>query len=136
MMVQSGGAQQPRRERTPLDRALAGMSQVELADERIVERHLGAAIDQEPVDVDRRRLPGVIDVGLVGHAEEEDRRAVQALPPLVQRLHGLLHHVVRHGAVHLPGELDEAGLEPVLLRLPGQVEGIDRDAMSAEPGPG
>ena len=44
--------------------------------------------------------------------------------------------MVRHVAVDLAGELDEARVVVERLELPREVERIDRDAVAAEPGPG
>jgi hypothetical protein len=41
----------------------------------------------------------------------------------------------RHRAVDLVGEVDEPRLEAVDPRLPGQVQGVDRDAVPTQPGP-
>ncbi len=46
----------------------------------------------------------------------------------------LVHHVVRHAAVDVAGQLDEPRIEAALLRLPRQVERVDRNAVSAEAG--
>ena len=59
-----------------------------------------------------------------------------ALPLLVEGLRQLADDVLGHGAVDLAGQLDEAGVQAVLARLPGQVERIDRDAVAAEAGAG
>src|SRR5581483_1647844 len=42
------------------------------------------------------------------------------------------NHVIRHGHVDFAGELDEAGAEVKLLGLPGEVERINWDAVSAQ----
>ena len=52
--------------------------------------------------------------------------------PVVQRLRDERAAVVRHVLVDLAGQLDEARREVVLARLPGEVEGVDRDAVAAE----
>ena len=53
---------------------------------------------------------------------------------LVERVGDLLDDPVGHRAVDLAGQLDEARVQAVLARLPGQVERIDRDAVPAEAG--
>jgi hypothetical protein len=45
-------------------------------------------------------------------------------------------HEVGHGGVDFAGQLDEAGAEVELLGLPGEIEGIDGDAMAAQTGAG
>ena len=80
--------------------------------------------------------PAVVDVGLVGDAEEVDARAAQRLRDAVQRVDGALDHVAGHPAVDVAGQLDEPALEARLAGLPAQIERVDRDAVPASPGPG
>src|SRR5215468_1280487 len=54
---------------------------------------------------------------------------------LVQRIGDALHYEPRHALVDVSGELDEAGIEPVHLRLPREIERIDGDAVASEPWP-
>src|SRR5919108_584888 len=61
--------------RFELDGRKAGPGQ--LGHERVVVRDFGAGAAKELDQLDRRRLPRVADVGLVGDAEDEDLRAVQ-----------------------------------------------------------
>ena len=60
-------------------------------------------------------------------------RPMRLLP--VERLRQALHHHGRHGRVDLAGELDEARVQAVFARLPGEIERVDRDAVPAEPRP-
>src|SRR5581483_11536389 len=79
-------------------------------------------------------LAHVADVGLVGDADDQDLRARERLPgAVVERLRDQRAAVVRHRLVHLAGQLDELGREVVLAGLPGQVEGVDRQAVAAQP---
>ena len=55
---------------------------------------------------------------------------------VVQRLRDHRAAEVRHVVVDLAGQLDEARREVELARLPGEVEGVDRDAVAAEAGAG
>ncbi len=103
----------------------------------VVIGDLGAAPPQELPDRERRALAGIIDVSLVGHAEEQDAAAVKPLAELpVERLGKPRHDMERHHAVDLAGKLDEAGGHVELPRFPGEVEGIDGNAVAAESGPG
>ena len=98
---------------------------------------VGARVLEEADQLDRRRLARVRDARLVRDAEDEDLRALQrALALVVQRLRDDRAAEVRHRLVDLPRELDELGVEAELARLPREVEGIDRDAVTAEAGPG
>ena len=87
---------------------------------------------EQPHDVERRRLAHVVDVALVGDARDQDLRSVDRLALRIERLADLVDDVVRHAGVDVAGELDEARIEPGLLRLPRQIERIDRDAVAAE----
>ena len=53
---------------------------------------------------------------------------------VVERLRDPRAAVVRHVLVDLARELDEPRREVELARLPGEVEGVDRDAVAAEAG--
>ena len=55
---------------------------------------------------------------------------------LVERVGDLLDDEVGHVGVDFAGQLDEAGAEVELLGLPGEIEGIDGDAVAAEAGAG
>src|SRR5262245_40119787 len=44
-----------------------------------------------------------------------------------------MDHVGGHRGVDFAGKLDEASVLAILARLPGQIEWVDRDAMSAKP---
>ena len=100
--------------------------------ERIVVADVRALLAQQLDDLQRRRLARVVDVGLVGHADDEDVRAAQRLGLAVERPRDLLAAVVRHVLVDLAGELDELRVEVELPRAPREVERVERDAVPAE----
>ena len=79
-------------------------------------------------------LAVVVDVRLVGEAEDEDPGAFDGLGAVVEGLGHAVDHPVGHGGVDLAGELDELGVLPELARLPGEVEGVDGNAVAAEAG--
>ena len=78
----------------------------------------------------------VVDVGFVGEAEEEDAAAFDGFAVVVEGAHGAVDDVLGHGAVHLSGEFDEAGVHAEFAGFPSEVEGVDGDAVSAEAGAG
>ena len=84
--------------------------------------------------VERRRLPDVVDVALIGDAGDQDVRPVQRFSLHVERIGDLGDHRVRHRGVDVSGELDEPGLESLLLGFPRKIERVDRDAVAAQPG--
>lgn len=102
-------------------------------DVRVVVGNLRPALQEKLHDGVGGGLPVVVDILLVGHAQGQDLRPVEALPPPVQRFHRPFDDVVGHGDVDLPRQLDEAGGKVVLLCLPGKVEGVDGDAVAPEP---
>ena len=54
----------------------------------------------------------------------------------LRRVGDLLDDEVGHVGVDFAGQLDEAGAEVELLGLPGEIEGVDGDAVAAEAGAG
>src|SRR5262245_18412322 len=50
----------------------------------------------------------------------------------VQSLHQPLNDMCRHAAVDLSGQLDEPGRDAILPRLPREIKGVDRDAVTTE----
>ena len=64
------------------------------------------------------------------------REPLHRLPGLVEGVLDPLDAEGGLGLVDLAGELDELGVEVVLAGLEGEVEGVDRQAVPAHPGPG
>ncbi len=88
-------------------------------------------------DANAGRLPHVPDVGLVRHAEHQDAAVAHRPPGVVQDLRHAGGDVGRHPLVHVLRGLEHpealAGPPP---HLPGQVRGVQRDAVPADPGAG
>ena len=100
---------------------------------RIVIIGRRAARLQQLDDLQRRAFAHVVDIFLVGEPDDQHARAVQPLAEAaVERLGHLLDDDARHGGVDLAGKLDEADGHVEFARFPNEVEGVDRDAMSAE----
>src|SRR5207247_9938976 len=76
----------------------------ELGDEGIRIRDLAAAPGEQLDDLEGGRLPDVVDVGLVRHAEHENGGAPYGAPALVERARHEVDHVTGHGAVDWVGE--------------------------------
>ena len=85
---------------------------------RIDVREPRALAVQDSHDVQRRGFANVVDIAFVGDACDEDVRSVQTLILHVQCIGDLVHNGVRHGRIHVAGELDESRLESVLLGFP------------------
>ena len=103
---------------------------------RIVVGDLRAALLEEVEQHVAGRLAVVVYVRLVGQANDENLAAVEGFFLRVERLLQTMHHIHRHGGVHLAGQLDELGVLPILACLPREVEWINRDAMPAKTGAG
>ena len=99
---------------------------------RIAVGEPGAAPFQQQHDIQGGRLPEILDIPLVCHAQDVDVRSFHRLAGVVKRILDLIHHEVRHLAVDIAGQLDETGFDAGLLGLPGEIERIDRDAMAAQ----
>src|SRR5262249_59745789 len=64
-----------------------------------------------------------------------DRSAGGAGGGVVERVADQLDDVVGDGGVDLVGGVDEAGLVPVQPHLPGEIEGMERNAVPADTRP-
>src|ERR1700730_18433531 len=104
-------------------------------DKRVMEPDTRALSYQPPGDVRGRGFPLVLDVRLVGHAQEQHRRAIQRLRVLVEKLRGPGHDIGGHPGVDLLGQLDERErVGQRALDLVRQVIRVNRDAVPADPG--
>lgn len=77
--------------------------------EGIVDPHVGPEIDQLLDDLDGGRLPGIVDVLLVGKAHDRDFRPIEALANLPETSIGEVDDVHFHELVDLAGGLGETG---------------------------
>src|SRR5207249_11046743 len=68
--------------------------------------------------------------------QHQDSRALQRSANVVEDLDHHGHDVPGHRAVDIVGQRDEARLVAVEAHLPGQVQGIDGNAVPANPWPG
>src|SRR4029450_12367785 len=72
----------------------------------------------------------------VGNAEDQNVSAFEAVAAVVQGVGKALDHICGHRQVDLAGELDVARGELELAAPPSEVERVDRDTVTAEPGAG
>lgn len=101
-------------------------------DVRVVVLHPGALPLEEADDLQGRRFPLVVDVFLVGDAQDQDPRAAKGSALGGQNLERLVDDALGYLGVDLAGQLDELRLGVHIPSLPGQVEWIDWDAVTAE----
>src|SRR5512132_1110333 len=102
--------------------------------QRVVEGDPGAVAGEGAHDAERGRLADVADVRLVGDAEDEYPRSLEGLGVLVEGLADAGGHPARHLGVDVLGLLEDA--EPatgVPTDLPGQIGGVERDAVAPDP---
>jgi hypothetical protein len=99
---------------------------------RVVVGDDGAFFAEEFDDGERGGLAQIVNVALVGEAEDEDLRAVNGFAIAVEAVSELFDDEVGHVDIDFAGELDEAGAEIELAGFPGQVKGVDWDAVTAE----
>ncbi len=88
---------------------------------------------QQVDDVQGRRFADVAHVPFVGHAQHQHLAALNRLGGLVEFILHPLHPVMGHVGVDLAGQLDEAGLVGQRAQLPGEIVGVHRDAVAAQP---
>src|SRR5579864_1799073 len=101
--------------------------------EGIVKRDMRALRLEDLHDLEGGALAQIVDILLVGDAENEDSRTFEALAEArVERAREIVDDIARHCRVDLAGELDETRRYVVFARLPGEIEGIDGNAVPAE----
>src|SRR6516225_4444435 len=101
---------------------------------RIVISHFGAARAEHFHQEITGRLTLIVNVGLVSQPQHEDRTALDRLLSIVQGIRQPVNYVTRHARINFAGKLDKASVLTVFARLPGQIEWIDWDAVTAETG--
>jgi len=89
------------------------------ADPGIIEANASARMDQVLDQADRRALPVIINVMLVGDTEHEHLRAVDRLTVLIEDAHRPLQAVFRHPIIDAHGSFDHCRMKVILARLPG-----------------
>src|SRR5262249_18043090 len=82
------------------------------------------------------RFSWIVDIFLIGHPEERNLTVPNRLAVVVQCVGDLTNNIRGHGRVDLTSELDESRGQTVLASDPCQVEGIDRNTVPAQAGPG
>jgi len=82
---------------------------VELREIGIVVIEIGAALFEDFHDFQRGGLSQVVDILLIGDAEDQDFGAAEAFLVEVEGFGDGIDDVVGHGGVDFAGELDEAG---------------------------
>ena len=83
-------------------------------------------------DIERRGFAHIVDVALIRTPMMWIFEPFTGFDDIVQRVLDLVNDKMRHLAVDVAGEFDEARFNAGLLGLPGQIERIDRNAVPAE----
>ena len=105
----------------------------ELGDVRVVEGDRRPCFLQLLDDTQGGTLAVIVYILLVCHAEHQHSGAVQCLAVAVEYLAATLHGVFGHVVVYHHGSLYHRCMEAVLARLPGEIIGVQGNAMPAQP---
>ena len=119
-----------------LDAGKAEIGLINDWNQRVMIREVGSLLEQQVRNLERRGFAKIVDILFVSHAQQQNPCSPNRLADTIQQLAYPLDHVVRHGVVDLSGKLNETGGEVVLLRLPRQIERVERNAMATESRPG
>src|SRR4029077_9135948 len=98
---------------------------------RIVIGNFGPALLEQLHDPVAWRLALIVHIGLISNTENQHTRSIQGFACRVQGLSNTLHDMAGHRSVDLPSKFNEACAVLEFPRLPCQIEGIDRDAVTA-----
>ena len=102
-------------------------------DERVIIADVGPFFAELLDHADGGGLAIVVDVLLVGYAEDQDTGALQGLgEAMVEHVADALDAVLGHAVVDHHRGLDHRGVEAVFAGFPAQVIGIERDAVAAQ----
>ena len=85
---------------------------------RVAVRQARPAALEQQHHVQGRRFPHVVYILLICDAQDVNVRTLHRLARVVERVLDFVHHKVRHLAVDVAGQFDEARLDPRLLGLP------------------
>src|SRR5204863_3170523 len=94
---------------------------------------LGTLSAQGGDDLEGRRLPSVPYAPLVGDAEDKDPGALEGAAQLVESFGDDGQHVCWHRSVDVVRQGDEPCLVAIETHRPGEIEGVHRNAVPADP---
>src|SRR5207237_6253541 len=100
---------------------------------RIMVFHLRPALAYQVHQYVARRFAFIINVRFVSQANHQNLGTIESLPLRVEGICDTIENVLWHSGVDLASQLDEAGTLTKFTCLPGKVERIDWNAMSAKP---
>ena len=98
----------------------------------VVIGDLGPLLLEQVHDFQGRGFPVVIHVFFIRDPQYQDFGAVQGPVVVTQGLNHPLHHEIRHRGVDIAGQFDKPGGKIIFPGLPGQVKGIDGNAMAPQ----
>src|SRR5579862_5544301 len=98
--------------------------------------YLSSAAHEKVDDIESGGFADILNVALVSHPKDVNPRAVQGLAMLIQGMLDFVDHKVRHLPVDIAGQLNKSSFDAGLFGLPGQIEGIDGNAMTTQAGAG
>ena len=91
---------------------------VQVGDKGIVIAHLSALLLQKMDHIQRRGFTQVINIGFIGHAQNQHLAAIGRLLHQVERILNLAQRVARHIGVDLGGQFNETGVIVQGFKLP------------------
>src|SRR3989442_1040610 len=103
---------------------------------RVIIRYNRAPALQQLHDLECRRLAWVIDIFLVGHAKYANPAPLDRFFFVIEGVSDAVDDVLRHRGIDFAREFNEARMDAELARHPGQVKGVNGDAMTAQAGTG
>src|SRR5947207_6848839 len=104
-------------------------------DERIVVVGARSTSLDEFDELQRGALSHVVEILLVSESENENTCASQSLPKAtIDRLRKFRNDQMWHSRIDLTSKLDEASRDVVFARFPGEIEGVNRNAMAPQAG--
>ncbi len=90
---------------------------------------IGFLFRQQFYNLERRRFSYIINVFFICKPEHKNPGALDARAISVEGFNGFLDDIIGHRGIYLSSELYEPRMKVVFPGLPGQIEGVKRNAM-------
>src|SRR5438128_10705414 len=94
--------------------------------------HFDSPLPEQFNDFDSRRVTGIVNIFLERDPQNRDSFMSVNVSVIVEHSHELIDDVIRHRLVHARGKLNEIHVEVKFASLPGEVVGINGDAMTPD----
>src|SRR5258708_12803462 len=97
---------------------------------------MGMAFEQQLHYTQRRRFAHITHIALISYSQHQDARPFEAFAMFIERPRHLVYNKLRHASVHFARQINETRSIVERTQLPGEVQWIDGDAVSAKTRPG